>query len=64
MQCYNYEVLCRTLVMLVRERYPNVDFDTYDAADAIDAYGIDCVTQIADMVSIARNIGFGIPMAA
>ena len=64
MQCYKYEVLCRTLVACVKERYPSQDFKIPDAADAIDAYGIDDVTQLADIVSIARNIGFGIRLAA
>lgn len=27
MQCYNYEVLCRTLVACAKERYPNIDFE-------------------------------------
>ncbi len=64
MQCYNYEALCRTLVACVKERYPGMDFAIADAADAIDDYAIESVTQIADLVSIARNIGFGIRLAA
>ncbi len=64
MQCYKYEALCRTLVACVKERYPGMKFDIHDAAEAIDDYGIEDVTQIADMVSIARNIGFGIRLAA
>jgi len=64
MQCYKYEALCRTLMACVAERYPHMAFDIYAAADAIDDYGIDDFTQIADIVSVARNIGFGIQLAA
>ena len=64
MQCYAYEALCRTLMLCVRERYPSLAFDLEDAAESIDAYGIDNVTQLADLVSIARNVGSGIRLAA
>lgn len=64
MQCYEYEALCRTLMACVEERYPDMAFDIHAAADAIDDYGIDDITQLADIVSIARNIGFGIRLAA
>ena len=64
MQCYRYEALCRTLVACVQERYPGMSFELLDAAEAIDEYGIDSVTQFADLVSIARNIGFGVRAAA
>ncbi len=57
-------MLCRTLVACVGERYPEIGFGIAEAADAIDAYGIDSVTQLADLVSIARNIGFGTRLAA
>ena len=64
MQCYEYQVLCRALVYCVKERYPQIAFDICDAADAIDDYGIESVTQYPDIVSIARNIGMGIRLVA
>ena len=64
MHCYHYEALCRTLVECVKERYPNMDYDLMDAAEDIDRYGIDSVARYADIVSVARNVGFGIKLAA
>ena len=64
MQCYEYEALCRMLVACVKERYPHMEFGLLDAAEAIDDYGIDSITQFADLVSIARNIGYGVRLAA
>ena len=56
MQCYQYEALCRTLVAYVKEQYPHVDFDMWDAADAIDDHGIESVAQLAELASIGTAV--------
>jgi len=64
MQCYEYEALCRTVVKYVKERDPSIDFELLDAADALAEKGIDSITQIDDLIAIARTIGLGIQHAA
>ena len=64
MQCYGYEALCRTLVVYVKEREPGLVFEIADAADAIDAHGIESVAQLRELESIAREIAPGARQAA
>ena len=64
MQCYGYEVLCRTLVALVKQQYPSVEFDTRDAADLIDDHGIDSISQKSELIAIARDVGMHVQRAA
>ena len=64
MQCYENELLCRALVHYVRERDPTRAIDVVEASEIIESYGIDSVTQLADLVSIARNVCFGFRLAA
>ncbi len=64
MQCYGYEALCRSLIAFVKQQYPGIDFDIADAADVIDAHGIDSVEQIPELDAIARDIGLRMQRAA
>ena len=64
MQCYEYEALCRTVVKYAKERDPSIDLELLDAADALAEQGIDSITQIDDLIAIARTIGLGIQRAA
>ncbi len=64
MQCFEYEMVRATLATRLAGLGLAHVVDELDLADVLDDHDVSSVEQIADIVSIARNLQAGVHLAA
>lgn len=62
MQCYGYEVLCRTLMNVAKQG--GVVLTIAEAADVLEAHGINDIDQLPELLSLALEMGQDLQRAA
>lgn len=64
MQCFEFEMTRAILARKLAEMGLEDAYDTLDLADVLLDHGVTRVDRLPDIVSIARNLEAGVPLAA